>query len=106
MHIRRFTEIGRTDGGLVGGKGASLGELTRFGVAVPPGFVVTTGAFRDAVGGLEPGAAIAGLDADDLAEVSRASAAIRARIEAEPLPEALRDAVVAAYRELGDVATP
>jgi phosphoenolpyruvate synthase/pyruvate phosphate dikinase len=33
------------DPAVVGGKGASLGELTRAGVAVPPGFVVTVGAF-------------------------------------------------------------
>ncbi|MDR3585650.1 MAG: PEP/pyruvate-binding domain-containing protein [Desulfosporosinus sp.] len=29
-----------------GGKGANLGELIRAGLPVPPGFVVTTGAYR------------------------------------------------------------
>ena len=33
------------DAAVVGGKGASLGELTRAGVAVPRGFVVTVDAF-------------------------------------------------------------
>ena len=28
--------------GLLGGKGANLAEMTRFGVPVPPGFTVTT----------------------------------------------------------------
>ena len=28
--------------GLMGGKGANLGEMTRVGVPVPPGFTVTT----------------------------------------------------------------
>ena len=28
--------------GLLGGKGANLGEMTRIGVPVPPGFTVTT----------------------------------------------------------------
>jgi phosphohistidine swiveling domain-containing protein len=33
--------------GAAGGKGASLARLTRAGFRVPPGFVVTTGAYRD-----------------------------------------------------------
>ena len=28
--------------GLLGGKGANLGEMTRIGVPVPPGFTITT----------------------------------------------------------------
>ena len=28
--------------GLLGGKGANLGDMTRLGVPVPPGFTVTT----------------------------------------------------------------
>ena len=31
----------------VGGKNASLGEMTRAGLRVPPGFAVTTAAYRD-----------------------------------------------------------
>ncbi len=30
--------------GLLGGKGANLGEMTRIGIPVPPGFTITTGA--------------------------------------------------------------
>ena len=42
-----FQEIDRTQVALVGGKGAHLGELSRIeGIRVPPGFCVTTAAFR------------------------------------------------------------
>ena len=41
-----FREVGISDRPTVGGKGGSLGELTRAGIAVPPGFVVTTSAFE------------------------------------------------------------
>jgi pyruvate,water dikinase len=42
-----FREIDRTMVGLVGGKGANLGELSRVdGISVPAGFCVTTEAFR------------------------------------------------------------
>ncbi|HUF12722.1 MAG TPA: pyruvate, phosphate dikinase [Longimicrobiales bacterium] len=35
-------EAGREDKALLGGKGANLAEMTRIGVPVPPGFVITT----------------------------------------------------------------
>ncbi len=36
---------------LAGGKGAGLARLTRAGFPVPPGFVITTAAFREAIAG-------------------------------------------------------
>ena len=44
LYIKRFDELGRGDIDLAGGKGANLGELTRAGLPVPPGFVLTTAA--------------------------------------------------------------
>jgi len=38
-------EVSKDDVALAGGKGANLGELSRAGLPVPPGFVVTTGAY-------------------------------------------------------------
>ena len=46
QYIRRLADVGRGDLAVAGGKGASLGELTRAGVPVPPGFVLTTAAYR------------------------------------------------------------
>jgi pyruvate,water dikinase len=45
MYIRSFSEISKGDSPTVGGKGASLGEMTRAGFSVPPGFVITTNAY-------------------------------------------------------------
>lgn len=42
MFIKFFSEISKKDVSEVGGKGASLGEMTQAGFPVPPGFVVTT----------------------------------------------------------------
>lgn len=42
MYIKKFNEITKDDVALVGGKGASLGEMTTAGFPVPPGFVITT----------------------------------------------------------------
>ncbi|MFF9819088.1 pyruvate, phosphate dikinase [Streptomyces sp. NPDC014006] len=50
-----FAEGGRDLAGLLGGKGANLAEMTRLGLPVPPGFVVTTEACRAYLaGGAEP----------------------------------------------------
>ena len=42
-----FETLGLGDRAEVGGKGGSLGELTRAGITVPPGFVVKTAAFEE-----------------------------------------------------------
>ena len=52
-HIAWFDEIGLGDREQVGGKGGSLGELQRAGIAVPPGFVVRTEAFERFLAALE-----------------------------------------------------
>ena len=36
------TDLDRPDGDLLGGKGASLAEMSRAGLPVPPGFTITT----------------------------------------------------------------
>jgi phosphoenolpyruvate synthase/pyruvate phosphate dikinase len=43
--ITQFEELGRDDIDRAGGKGANLGELTRAGLPVPSGFVVSTDAY-------------------------------------------------------------
>jgi pyruvate,water dikinase len=56
MYVLDLGEVGGSQVGVVGGKGAQLGELARIeGVDVPAGFCVTTGAFRRAVAGIGRG---------------------------------------------------
>ncbi|MEA2379960.1 MAG: rifampicin phosphotransferase, partial [Thermoleophilaceae bacterium] len=46
-YVLGFQEIDATHVAVVGGKGAQLGELSHIeGIRVPPGFCVTTNAFR------------------------------------------------------------
>ncbi|CAN5771201.1 pyruvate, phosphate dikinase [soil metagenome] len=44
--VRHFRDGQATERDLLGGKGANLAEMTRIGLPVPPGFTVTTDAFR------------------------------------------------------------
>ncbi len=89
-----FEEIGLSDRPEVGGKGGSLGELTRAGIAVPPGFVVRTRAFEQFLANLEREdpvrSRVAALPADDLEAIGACAAALRKRIGDASLPDALR----------------
>lgn len=44
--IRWFNELTKSNVDIAGGKGANLGEMTQAGLPVPPGFAVTTPAYR------------------------------------------------------------
>jgi pyruvate, water dikinase len=95
---------GARDPVLVGGKGASLGELARAGIGVPPGFVVTVDGFAAAMAAIDASGALRAqleaLGAGDPALLARACAALRARIIEAPLPSSVADAVTAGYAAL------
>jgi pyruvate,water dikinase len=99
-----FKDVGITDRPTVGGKGGSLGELTRAGIAVPPGFVVTTSAFEQFLEALEARepvrAKVAALDPNDLGAATRLSEELRRRVIEEPMPADVEQAIRAAHAEL------
>ena len=104
--VLHFDQLGAEDLPRVGGKGANLGEMTRAGLPVPPGFCVTTEAFRRFVAGdpeLDSAvyARLAALAPDDVAGVRRAGEVIRERLLALPVPSEIEDALDAAWQEAG-----
>ncbi|OYX42655.1 MAG: phosphoenolpyruvate synthase [Rhodobacterales bacterium 32-67-9] len=102
-----FDKVARGDVALVGGKNASLGEMTvalsAKGVRVPPGFATTSAAFRAYLEANGLNAVIADrLAALDKGRVDLASAglAIRTAIAGADWPEAMAADIRAAYGEL------
>ncbi|HTC50364.1 MAG TPA: PEP/pyruvate-binding domain-containing protein [Steroidobacteraceae bacterium] len=99
-----FAELGLADRPQVGGKGGSLGELQRAGIAVPPGFVIKTAAFEQFLAALEREAPlrarVAAVDPDDLAAVTELSQQLRARVHGTALPAPLSAAIARAYGQL------
>src|SRR5688572_1699299 len=99
-----FADIGLHDRPHVGGKGGSLGELQRAGIAVPPGFVVKTGAFERFVQALEREspvrARVESLNPDDLDAVTACCKEMRARVEAATLPDDVLAEISSAHTEL------
>src|SRR5690349_17439030 len=88
-----------------GGKGANLGELIAAGLPVPPGFCVTTAAYRQAVVATGLARAIDGalhdVRPDDPASAERAAARIAVLFQDLQLPEDLGEEILGAYRTLG-----
>ncbi len=72
-YVYAFGEGGKDQADLLGGKGANLAEMTRLGLPVPPGFIVTTEACRAylATGGEPPG--LSREISDHLAALERAA---------------------------------
>ena len=94
-----------TDIETVGGKGASLGELTNAGLPVPPGFVVTADTYRTFLETADIESTlfdeILQFDPDDSEAVAEAASDARQLIRETPVPETVQQDIIEAYRELG-----
>lgn len=101
-----FDDINKEDVPLVGGKSASLGEMTsRTQVPVPYGFATTAHAYRYFIEKTGLGEKIAALiaeldDVEDSRKLRDVTAAIRQAIMAAHMPAELAVEIAAAYREL------
>lgn len=105
-YVLDLREIDRTHGARSGGKGALLGELTRIeGTGVPPGFCITTDAFRLVVAGAPSvGDALdrlSRLEPDDREAIREIGGEVRRAIEAAPVPDEVTAAIVDALDRLG-----
>ncbi len=90
----------------VGGKNASLGEMTQVGIPVPPGFAVTTAAYEEAMttGGIkdEVHLIVSRADPEDVTSLNKASESIRQLIESRPMLPQIEEAISSAYRVLAE----
>lgn len=92
---------------LVGGKAAGLGSMLAMGLNVPPGFVVTTDAFRSSLAAdlrREIDSRLAAARSPE--EVREASVRIRELFTADHIGPDLRAEILGAYAKLGDESTP
>jgi len=103
-HVEFFEELRKVDVDIAGGKGANLGVLTRAGIPVPPGFVVTsktydqfmkeTGIFDEIMDILDA------LDVNNNKELQAASVKIKNIIIETRMPDEIATIIVEAYNAL------
>ena len=100
-----FADVGIGDIGLVGGKGANLGEMTRHGVPVPPGFIVTVASYRRFL--VESGLVdvlhriFDGLNVHDADVLVSAANRAQRTIMSSPMSQSLASEITEAYGRLG-----
>lgn len=100
-----FKEVDKHDLALVGGKGANLGEMTKIGIPVPNGFIVTADAYyyfiekNELKQKLEP--LLAGLDVSDSKKLEAVSKKVQHLISSAPMPEEISREIIAYYLKMG-----
>lgn len=101
-----FSEVGKGDIALVGGKGANLGEMTQASLPVPPGFIVTAEAYYQFLKANKLEGVIkkhlSQLDPENSKLLSHIAEGIQKVIKEHPLPKQLEDEIKKSYQELGD----
>jgi phosphoenolpyruvate synthase/pyruvate phosphate dikinase len=107
-HTLTLAELRREHSASFGGKSAMLGELIVAGIPVPPGFAVSTTAFRTFVEEAGLGGMIAAelsrMSPGDVDSVGAASHAISQAMRFAPVPDAVRDEVARRYAGLAEEA--
>jgi len=103
-YVLDFKKISKKDVNLAGGKGASLGEMTKAAVPVPPGFVLLATAFDRF---LEETDLLQQIDAElkkinykDTNSVGKASAIIRDMITKVSFPKDLEGEILKSFKSL------
>ncbi len=103
-YILPLQEITKDDVQRCGGKATSLGELTRAGARVPPGFCILAEALPYVVASNSLGERIAGIAAglnfEDYADVEKKTAEIRSLITSARVPTDLEQDILEHYRAL------
>jgi pyruvate,water dikinase len=94
---------------MVGGKNASLGEMIKANIRVPPGFAVTTDSYlkfitkagiKDKINDI-----LAGLNPDNIESLDNASARVQELIKKSAIPEAVEKAIQDGYSRLCEKCT-
>ena len=104
--IKFFKDISKKDVASAGGKGASLGEMTKAKIPVPLGFVVLATAFDRFLEETDLGSAVEAVlhkvDHRDVNSVELASEKIRTHIARERMPGDLKKQIESSYKELAN----
>ena len=102
-----FDELGKEHNNLVGKKCANLGQMTRMGLAVPPGFAISIAMYQRFIretGTADEMASYVGglgeLKGSGIAVFEEMSRTLRSMIESREMPSSIRDAITSYYTTL------
>ena len=105
-YILNFNQVDKDSLQQVGGKNASLGEMIKAGIRVPPGFAVTTDNYLNFITSASIRDTIfqrlSDFDPDDLAALEKAGKEVQALIRDALVPDEIKAAIREAYAQLCD----
>jgi pyruvate,water dikinase len=103
-YILDFEKLDKNSLPIVGGKNASLGEMIKADIRVPPGFAVTTDSYLLFItdGGIKDKiiAYVSDLNPDDVAALNQASDDVQKIIKQTTIPEPVVKAITEGYSQL------
>lgn len=100
--IKWFSELDKKSGQIAGGKGANLAEMTNADLPIPPGFVITTDAYKEFVKPIRKQIEeiLESIDVDNTAELDEKAKQIREIMIATKMPDNLKEDILEAYGDL------
>jgi pyruvate,water dikinase len=108
MAVLWLDDIGGDDLETVGGKAASLGEMTAADLPVPPAFVVTADTYRSFIESTGIDEALfeaVDVEAEDSEALAEAAETAQSLIRETEIPPELREEILGAYDEIGEEAS-
>jgi pyruvate,water dikinase len=101
-----FGDVSREQVDVAGGKRASLSEMVRAELLVPPGFIICADSYKDVIKENDLTdkikTLISGINVDDNKALEEESEKIRQLIKEATIPDTLLGEIIEAYRKLGD----
>jgi len=105
-YTKLFSEIGKSDVNIAGGKGANLGEMTKIGLPVPPGFIILASAYYQFIKGAKIAPIIKKetekLDIENNQKLDAASQKIQEAILKTQIPKDITNEILKTYAKLGN----
>ena len=103
-YVIGLDQIGKHDIKIAGGKGANIGEMIKFGIPVPLGFIVTTSSFDHLIqiNNLENqiDQIIKNTDVENTTELLNASKTIKKIILSCKMPSEIASKIIESYKDL------
>ncbi|MBD3248917.1 phosphoenolpyruvate synthase [Candidatus Woesearchaeota archaeon] len=103
--IKWFKDISKDDVDVVGGKGANLGEMTKAGLPIPPGFMVTAQTYKEFIE--ETGIKdkildmLKNLDVNDTGKLQKTAKEVQRVIKETEMPEEIKEEIKENYSMIG-----
>src|SRR5574339_584415 len=105
-YVIELDQIGKDDIKIAGGKGANLGQMIKFGIPVPSGFIVTTSSFDYLIQtnnlGNKIEQIIKNTDVENTTELFMASNTIKKLILSCRMPSEIESKIIESYKNLSE----